>query len=64
MNNILQALLIFHKYDTNFTVEAQHDELFVRLDKDIVISEEDKKKLDDLFWVIDNSYPNFWMTFT
>jgi len=49
MNSLIEGLKIIEKYDPNFDTVAEHDIVYAG-DDTLPISDEDKKRLDDLGW--------------
>jgi hypothetical protein len=55
MDDLIKALTIFRKYgNPNYPTHCEHDALFVLIDADLV-SESDKKELDDLGFVVNSN---------
>ena len=53
MDDLIEALTIFRKYgNPEYPTHCEHDELSVDIDPELV-SDEDKKKLDDLGFLAD-----------
>lgn len=56
MEELIEALQIFLKYDNpSYPTHCEHDYLYVDIHPDKV-SEEDKKRLDELGFIIDGEY--------
>lgn len=62
MNKILAGMQIIAKYNPDFHVSAEHDQIWVGPGF-IQVSAEDAKNLDDLDWFVDNQIDNSWTHF-
>lgn len=63
MNNILAGMQILAKYNPDFEVAAQHDQIWIGPGL-IQVSSEDKKILEDLNWFVDSEIDESWTHFT
>lgn len=61
MNPILEGMQIIAKYDPQFDMCAEHDQIWVG--HDVEVSEEDKKRLLDLNWFQDSDADDSWSHF-
>ncbi len=63
MNRILEGLIILKKYVANGSFSAEHDEIYAGGDGQENMTEEDKKKMDELGWFFDEDNDS-WTHFT
>lgn len=55
MDDLIEALILFAKYDQpRYPTHCEHDTLYVCIDPDLV-SEKDKAKLDELGFFVDDT---------
>lgn len=63
MSDLIQALQIFLKYgDPKYPTHCEHDSLFVGMDPNVV-SDEDKKALDELGFFVASDEPEGFTSF-
>ncbi len=62
MKTILEGLKIIAKYTPDTDFAAEHDIIYCGECDEMNMSDEDKKKMEDLGWFIDEEY-NCWCSF-
>lgn len=63
IHEFAEGLWIFSQYDDKgFGVQAEHDELYVTIDRPL--SEEDRKKVEALGWRPQDNSGKFWSKFS